>query len=582
MAHRNGAPRGRVCIGLLLAAVMLLVAACEKDPHDPKTWIPKLDNTNSLREAVQNLDRLKDLQAVKPLGEAWKKHGKPSFILRAMISIASFNDPTGDKAYIKRTPDYTDALPYLSEAVEQFDAQQQTSIEDAAVAAEALGRSKLPDAVRVLVAAANKPVQKNHPALRVKRAAISALGGFNDPTAIDTLIKVLSADPADQDIRLHAAAALALAESGNPKALPALAKAAFVGPIFNQVRAGFSRGGKAAIPVAIEIFDGKQADVLALAKEKKWEAQVVPGVMGYIGAILLGDLRATEALPKLIGALEKPAIPIQVGATATNVHGVIQALRLIGGPKAAEALYAFMTKADLDKAVFLADTINAYSMIADDTKALPFLEKIIVDEDPAMMQARVAAAIGYARLGKTKADEDAYKRLLAGQEKRGKELDADIKSGRGDDAKNDQAKLDNENLVKVMNESVARLDIGVKCTADADPPTCYAKTLSADDLAVGKPGLPRAERAMLELGKMGDKGAKALDTLLDPKNAGSDQRFVREPLLMALTRIAPLPCKQCAEKLEKVIEGQSQQTTLDDLNRETRLVYHYFLWADKR
>jgi hypothetical protein len=132
-----------------------------------------------------------------------------------------------------------------------------------------------------------------------------------------------------------------------------------------------------------------------------------------------------------------------------------------------------------------------------------------------------------------------------------------------------------------MKESLPRLAIAVTCNAKPDIPRCYADTLSEKDLQPKQPGLPRAERAMLELAKMGEKAGSVLDILLEPKNAGSGERFVRLPLLMAITRIATLPCDKCAAALEKVMDAQASQTTMDDLNRETRLVYNWFLWAGK-
>ena len=37
--------------------------------------------------------------------------------------------------------------------------------------------------------------------------------------------------------------------------------------------------------------------------------------------------------------------------------------------------------------------------------------------------------------------------------------------------------------------------------------------------------------------------------------------------------------QELRQQLAKVLENQATQTTLDALNADTRIVYHYFLWA---
>ena len=52
-----------------LILVLMAAAACQKDPHDPETWIEKLDDPADLDEAVRHLERLKHPSAIAPL--AW-------------------------------------------------------------------------------------------------------------------------------------------------------------------------------------------------------------------------------------------------------------------------------------------------------------------------------------------------------------------------------------------------------------------------------------------------------------------------------------------------------------------------------
>ena len=568
-------------IQAVAVAALCLSAACEKDPHDAATWIPKLTDSSSLDEAVRNLERLKDPRAIQPLGEAWKKWNKPSKILRTMINIASFDDPTGKKAQIKRKPEYKDAVPYLIEAVKEYDPSLQQSIEDGAVAAEALGRSGESAAVEVLVAAANKSMPKTSPANRVRVASIRALGHFKDPRAVDTLIKVLGADAETQDVRLHANAALALAETGDPKALPALAKAAFVGPIFQQVRAGFTRVGKPAVAVAMQIFEGKQPDVVAYAAEKEFKTKA-PGAMVFKGAFLLGDLHVTEAVPKLIAELKKPTQAIgydpRTGAEQGTSHaGVLDALRRIGDPSAADAVYDYMIDEKTDDFLLRPMAMDVYSMLASDTKALPWLLKTIKDEaaDP---NVRNAAIIAYGRLARSNEDAAPIKAMIADYEAQAKKAEEKAKKAKGEQDKTnaEQAQLTADAFAGALKESQARIDVAIKCKQD---PACYVAALDGKDVAVGQLGLPRAERSLLELRKLGKKASDVYKKLLDPKVLGTSERILREGILLALPRIAPLPCKDCAESMEQVMQSQASQTTLDLLNTETKIVYHYFLWA---
>ena len=119
---------------VVLGAALVFAAACEKDPNDPQTWVDKLGDRAEQNEALRHLEHMAAPTTVKPLGEAWKKQNKPSAILRTMISICGTVAKNGGKAA------WTDALPYLSDAVENFDQAAARSIDDAVVSCDALGR----------------------------------------------------------------------------------------------------------------------------------------------------------------------------------------------------------------------------------------------------------------------------------------------------------------------------------------------------------------------------------------------------------------------------------------------------------
>src|SRR5215470_5899948 len=563
--------------GLTFLAVALLVTACEKDPNDPQTWVDKLGDRQEQNEALRHLERMDDPSTLKPLGEAWKKQNKPSNILRVIINIAGTKDPKTGKA------NWTPALPYLQDAVDNFDQAAARSIDDAVVSCDALGRSEDASVVPTLINAAQKPLPKLHSGNRVRIACTRALGHFHDPKVADVLIKILETDPERQLIRLNAAAALALAESGDPKALPALINALYFMPaIFQQVRQALTRVGKPAIPVLLTLLQEKDPQIAQKARDKGFDKKA-PGNIVYKAALLLGDMRAKEAIPYLTAALKTESkvayYDERSGAPGPTTHdAILGALRLIMDPGAAPAVRAYMVDPKTYDGT-RPTAIDVYSMLAPDDSSLNDLVKYIKDEKEEQ-PIRLAAIIAYGRLGKSKDQGKILSDLATTYGERSKKAEDKAKT-----AKTDEQKAEVEDARQVAaywrdaaNESLQRIAIAAECGRD---PACYAKALppTVKDFKVGSPNLPRAERALLEIGKLGDAASSQTDALL----AGADttERFVRQGVLLALPRIAKLPCQKCADRLNEVIEKQADTTTLDFLTGETRIVYHYFLWAGK-
>ena len=143
---------------------------------------------------------------------------------------------------------------------------------------------------------------------------------------------------------------------------------------------------------------------------------------------------------------------------------------------------------------------------------------------------------------------------------------------------------------RVFETHIARIEIAMHCKAD---PACLGGTLTAkfDDI---KPRLDKwikgldgftpdekaeivaaqIERAMLDLGKMGDKGGSQTEALLTA--ARSDDRLIRQSVLLALPKIAGKACKDCGAKLDAAIAAGQGKTTLGDLNYETQVLRSYF------
>jgi hypothetical protein len=146
---------------------------------------------------------------------------------------------------------------------------------------------------------------------------------------------------------------------------------------------------------------------------------------------------------------------------------------------------------------------------------------------------------------------------------------------------------------RMFQTHIARISVAIRCKQDIN---CYAGTLkqTPDEAAKNsasyikdiaswtkdeKLGLMEGEveRAMLELGKAGAKAAGLTDTLLDA--AKSDNRLIRQSILLALPKVAKVPCANCESKLDAAIKAGEGKTTLGDLNLETTMLRNYFAWA---
>jgi HEAT repeat protein/PBS lyase HEAT-like repeat-containing protein len=573
-------------VGLLvLVPVLVSVLACEKDPNDPQTWIDKLDDRSSLNEALHHLSRLNDPRSIKPLGDAWKKgnRSQPS-ILRAMIDVAGHPGADGKAQW-------GGAIPYLIEAVDQFDGNAR-SADDAVVACDALGRSGAREAVDTVLKAAKKSYPYGHPGNGVRLACILALGKFRDPRVGDTLIAILEEPPAPKLARINGGAALALAESGDPKALPALIKAMiFISAITPQVRPAIARIGKPAIPPLMDLLQHKNKEVEDKVASLKWNDQgtgkgmipgKAPGNVVFKAAAMLGDLRAHEAVPLLTEELRRePKIAFYNEQTnpptpgPTTHQGVLGALQAILDPQAAPTVRAYMVDPKTDDGVRpLAIEVYGWLAPANDTSGLGDLQKWIKDEnaEPGIREAAIRAWGRIARTGSEAAVMDAY---VA-------EYDKKIKAAedKGAAAKKDEDKAiaERERAVAsywhdVFAEAKQRISVVTECKDDA---ACYAAKLppKVKDFKPGQPGMPRAERALLELARMGQRGASQVDAVL--QGVDTSDRFVRQAILLTLPRLAPLPCPKCVDRLGQVIEAQQNTNTLDFLTGETKVVHNYY------
>lgn len=521
---------GRSVRALLVALVAVALGGCPADPYDPNTWIEKLDNPAELDQAITELQRLKDPVAVKPLAEAWEKQNRPQKILRVVIELAERTDNGG--------PHWEHALPVLRTAVDEFDVNDQRSIDTAVMAADALGNAKDKESVPILIRAINKSMPNISPGQRVRLAAISAIGKIgNDPRAVDALLAVLKKNPADQPPQLFAAAALALAEARSESAIVPLLEAMFkIPPIFPQVRRALVATGKPAIDALIQVFQGKQSEVNAIAKENKFNIDckkgmgaetscVAPSNLEYKSALLLGDFYDKKPVAMLVQGLKSPAMPSFFEGPIpgpTQHTAILDALKKIGDQSVAAEVLAYATAADTDDAVRPL-AVDTYSWLTTDTSGLPALAKLIKDDD-AEEQVRLAAGVAYGRLAR---DEKDYEPLTYMVERYKKEADKNQGAAqkareafekaeakfheankkfmeKQDDKKLEEAKdkaqaeMDDKlqesslaegqvagyrNFQRTFEQNIARAHAAVMCKKD---PQCYMGLLDKDPAEIGK------------------------------------------------------------------------------------------------
>lgn len=152
---------------------------------------------------------------------------------------------------------------------------------------------------------------------------------------------------------------------------------------------------------------------------------------------------------------------------------------------------------------------------------------------------------------------------------------------------NDTAAKAYVGYARMFQTHVARVELAVRC---ADSIDCYAsalRTTAADAVLQlrahipdvdtwsddDKQGLVEAyvDRAALELRKR--KATTKLDALLDA--LASEDRVIREAILLALPRLAPTSCAACITKLDAALEAGKSKPYLAPLQVETQIVRNY-------
>ena len=195
--------------------------------------------------AAHSIGQIGDLNAVSGLVDA--SGGRPfdinKPILQAIGEILGRTSPDDDHS----RKIFSDTVDWLIQQIAQYGKSEANSERDAA-AVEALGKSRDPNAIPVLVEhllnddrpevatdaafalrhfndpqvihALTEVATKKNISVNVREAAVRSLGNIGNPNAVDTLISILE-DSSDEDT-VRSDAALALGRIGDPKAIEPL------------------------------------------------------------------------------------------------------------------------------------------------------------------------------------------------------------------------------------------------------------------------------------------------------------------------------------------------------------------------
>jgi HEAT repeat protein len=272
--------------------------------------------------------------------------------------------------------------------------------------------------------------------------------------------------------------------------------------IFQPCRVALMKVGKPAVQPLLNALAHKNADLEADAKKFEFR----PGVLEQKIMLVLGDLRAKEAVPALLAELKKPKV-------GDNHKGALYALGMIGDPSTTKDVVAFMTdaKQEFTDRKSAADALN----FIGDPSSFPALLATarsgdVTKDGQKYPDVRVAAATAYARLGAA-AEATAFK-PLADSEKAAPEE---------------------------FKECMTRLELAKKCDKDV---ACYAAGL--DD-----PSLAKQEKAAFMLGRLGKEGLPPL-----VKKVSAREPVVRLAVLQSIGKLADKGAPDVLKALDAQIE----------------------------
>ncbi len=367
-------PGGR---GVAIAVIALLgLTGCPDNPYKASTWTKQLKDPHEADRALTELERLCDPSAIGAIGEAWRDQGKPPRMLQVIIALAAPLTPAqAEKQFCTdfpggRKPSWDDAVPFLKEAITTVDELNPRSVESATKAADALGRTKIVDAMEPLAELAKKPISAK--LLEAQSAATTALGQFDSDAAkaVSLLTDVINSheqpdDPRKFTDKQQASAAaqkltwylhinkLAIDALGDLRAAQAvnvLVLQMYKTPaLFANIRRSLVASGPTAEDELRKILRGEDTVINDLVTTKKYDVycgdhgELKPckpvGAKDFYPAVVLGDFYDPKSVPDLLTALRRPLAPqyfqdADNPSDATNYTAILDSLRKIGSPEA--------------------------------------------------------------------------------------------------------------------------------------------------------------------------------------------------------------------------------------------------------
>ncbi len=492
----------------------ILLVGCVADPRDPKTWIKKLGDPREGKEAIQQLIRLKDAEAVEPLIAYYKKT-KDVEVLKA---IKSFKDK-------RQVPVMIEAMDYSED-----------SCDSAKIASNALGETPDASAVEALTKALAKPLSVKSNCNVVKLESMKSLVAIGDKKAVPAIVKVLQTPADEQDFYLNSVAAQSLIKLPDAKSAPALVRALFMtgrgADIFQDARAALLAIGEPAVDPLVQAMQRKNTELEADAKKYEF----FPGIIIQKTSIVLGDLRNKKAVGPLSDELKKKDEGLAAGAGkgVSGHQSVLLALGMIGDPGSSKLLQGYLE--GKQPAKYKAAAAEALGMLGD-TAALPAMKRAAetkfitgktIDQEAAGVAA--SAITAYSRLAEAEQAGISFQKLP-------------------DD-------LGETDVGNAILNAQKRLDAAKECKKDQ---ACWVKLLG------GKDGV-KAEKAALMLARVGKPALSDLS-----KQVSNPDQFVRVAVLYALSKSADKSCTECKAALEKQISADSGKRPLKGLVEEMRV-----------
>jgi hypothetical protein len=478
--------------------------------------------------------------------------------------------------------------------------------------------------------------------LGISKYAISALGELRTPNAVKTLIPAMYRTPElYSDIRRALVASGPSAKEELTKILRGEHQA--VNQIFTDKKLDKYCGDKGDLPTdqcqAVSLKDFYPADVLGdfydpatvkdlLTALKRPAAPVFfqednasPNTQYNAIFNALKKIGSAEAAPTvrsmwMVGKAAKGARPPDTGVRIMAVNAYAFVTRDLNGVdelgKIAadngaddvlrqESALAFARISADRKHVAILEALSTKYKEASKTKQGELTGKVKTDKDAADKELEAAKAASKAYVEKVAADKSSNAKQITDATKKAEE---DVKVAKKKHKEKVAPYRITEDAVKaykmysrLFETHIARIAIAIKCGGESDKNKCWANTLNmktADAVALMKGyvkdvdtwtkdeqlGLLEGmvERGLLELGKSGPAAASYTEMLLD-NVAKSENRLIRQSILLALPKIAKVPCNTCEAKLDAAIKSGEGKTTLQELNSETLMLRHFFSWA---